>query len=88
MGTFLPSKKEKAFYSNAMENWEKLLRGISKIDEFAIQLDQYNLKFVDEIKGFDPNHLFTVHMTYVGCNTSLANTLLFKEEEGDSEDPP
>jgi hypothetical protein len=28
-----------------------LLRGISKIDEFVVQLDQYNLKFADEIKG-------------------------------------
>jgi hypothetical protein len=42
-----------------------LLRGISKIDEFIVQLDQYNLKFTDEIKGFDPNHIFMDLMTYV-----------------------
>jgi hypothetical protein len=27
------------------------------------------------------------HMNYIGYNTSLANTFLFKEEEGDSQDP-
>jgi hypothetical protein len=46
------------------------------------------LKFANEIKGFDPNHLFIDHMTSVGYNTSLANTFLFEEEEGDSQDPP
>ena len=28
------------------------------------------------------------HMTYVGFNNSFANTLLFEEEEGHSQDPP
>jgi hypothetical protein len=67
---------------------EILLRSISKIDEFAVQLDQYNLKFAEEIKGFDPNHIFIDHMTSVGFSNSLANTFLFGEEEGDSQDPP
>jgi len=48
------------------------LRGISKIDEFAIQLDQYNLKSAEEIRGFDTNHFFLDHMTSVGFNISLA----------------
>jgi hypothetical protein len=65
-----------------------LLRGISKIDEFVVRLEQHNLKFADEIKGFDPNHLFIDHMTSIGYNTSLTNTFLFEEEEGDSQDPP
>jgi hypothetical protein len=65
-----------------------LLRGISKIYEFAVQLDQYNFKFANEIRGFDPNHLFMEHMTSIRYNTSLANTFLFEEEERDSQDPP
>jgi hypothetical protein len=66
---------------------KSLLRGISKIDEFSTQLDQYNLKYAEEIKGFDPNNLFTDHMTYVGFSKSLTNTFVFGEEEGDSHDP-
>jgi hypothetical protein len=42
------------------------LRGIAKIDEFASYLDQYNLRFVEEIKGFDPDRLFYNHMISVG----------------------
>jgi hypothetical protein len=63
------------------------LRGISKIDEFTIQLDQYNLKFTEEIKGFDPKHFFVDHMTSVGFSNALTNTFIFGEEEGDSHDP-
>jgi hypothetical protein len=54
-----------------------LLRGISKIDEFVVQLDQYNLKFADEIKVFDPYHFFMDHMTCIGYITSLTNTFMF-----------
>jgi hypothetical protein len=64
------------------------LRGIAKIDEFASYLDQYNLRFAEEIKGFDPNHLFYNHMVSVGISPASANTLIFGEEEGDSHDPP
>jgi len=51
-------------------------------------LDQYSLKFAEKIKGFDPNQIFMDHMTFVGFTTSLANTFLFEEEEGDNQDPP
>jgi hypothetical protein len=65
-----------------------MLRGIAKIDEFASYLDQYNLRFAEEIKGFDPNHLFYNHMISIGISPALANTLIFGEEEGDIHDPP
>jgi hypothetical protein len=48
---------------------------------------QYNLKLVGEIKGLDPNHFFIDHMTSVDFSVSLANSFLFREEEGDSQDP-
>jgi hypothetical protein len=65
-----------------------MLRGIAKIDEYALYFNQYDLKFVEEIKGFDPNHLFYNHMMSVGLSPALVNTLILGEEEGDSHDPP
>jgi len=81
-------KRKKQFIPIPWRIGQILLRGISKIDEFVVELDQYNLKFENEIKCFEPNHIFMEHMTSVGYNTSLANTFLFEEEEGYSQDPP
>jgi hypothetical protein len=67
---------------------EIFLRGTAKIDEYATQFDQYNMKFAKEIKGFDPNHLFHDHMVSVGFSNTLINTFIFGEEEGDNHDPP
>jgi hypothetical protein len=64
-----------------------LLRGISKIDEYASYFDHFNMRFIENIKGFDHDHLFYNHMVSVGLNPSLINTLIYGEEEGDSHDP-
>jgi hypothetical protein len=45
------------------------------------------MRFVEEIKGFDPDHLFYNHMVSFGLNPSLINTLIYGEEEGDIHDP-
>jgi len=84
---FFHEKRKKQFIPLPWRIGEILLRGITKIDEFAIQLGQYNLKFAEEIKGFDPQHLFIDHMTSVGYSNALTNTFIFLEEEGDSHDP-
>jgi hypothetical protein len=67
---------------------EILLRGISKIDEFVVRMDQYNLKFVQDIKAFIQTHIFIDHMTFFGFSNALTKTFVFGEEEGDSQDPP
>jgi hypothetical protein len=85
---FFHQKRKKQFIPMPWKIGQILFRGSSKIDEFAVQLDQYNLKFADEIKGFDPNHFFMAHVTFVGYNISLAIAFLFEEEEGDNQDPP
>jgi hypothetical protein len=66
---------------------EILLRGTSKIDEFVVHLDQYNLEFIDKIRGFHPKHLFVDHMTSVGFSNALTNTFIFGVEEGNIHDP-
>jgi hypothetical protein len=64
------------------------LKGISKIDEYASYFDQFNLKFTEEIKWFDPDHVFYNHMVSVGLSPTMINTLTFGEKEGNSHDPP
>jgi hypothetical protein len=48
---FFHDKRKKQFIPLPWKIGEIQLRGISKIDEFAVQLDQYSLKFAEEIKG-------------------------------------
>jgi hypothetical protein len=81
-------RRKKLFIPLPWRVGEILLRGISKIDEYASYFDQFNLKFAEEIKGFDLNHIFYNHMVLVGINSTLINTLTFWEEEGDDHDPP
>jgi hypothetical protein len=81
-------KNKKQFIPLAWKVDEIFLRGTAKIDEYAAQFDQYNMKFAKEIKGFDPNHIFHDHMVSFGFNNTLINNFIFGEEEGDNHDPP
>jgi hypothetical protein len=45
------------------------------------------MRYAEEIKGFDPDHLFYNHIVAFGLIPSLINTLIYGEEEGDSHDP-
>jgi hypothetical protein len=80
-------KGKKQFIPLPWKVGEILLREIPKIDEYASYFNQFNLKFAEEIKGFDPNNLFYNHMVAVGLSPTMINTLIFGEEEGDSHDP-
>jgi hypothetical protein len=40
-----------------------------------------NLKYVEKIKGFDPNKIFVEHMLSVGFNNSFIHTILSEEED-------
>jgi hypothetical protein len=70
-------KRKKQFIPLPWKVGEILLRGIAKIDEYASYFDQYNLKFVEEIMGFDPNHLLYNDMVSVKIILALVNTLIF-----------
>jgi hypothetical protein len=74
-----------------LENWRNSIENHYNINEFSVQFDQFHLKVVDEVKGFEPNQLFMKHnqlfmkhMIYMGYIDAFANTFLFGEEEGDS----
>jgi hypothetical protein len=84
---FFHEKRKKQFIPLPWRIGEITLRNVVNIDEFSVQFDQFKLKLANEIKGFDPNQLFMNHMIYVGYSISFANTFLFGEEEGDSQNP-
>jgi hypothetical protein len=62
-----------------------IFRNINKIDEFANHFKNVNLKYVEKIKGFDPNKIFVEHMLSVGFSNSFIHTILNEEEEGNNE---
>jgi hypothetical protein len=66
---------------------EIILRGISKIDEYVSYFDHSELIFAEEIKGFNPNHIFYNHSHSVGLNPTLINSVVGREEENDSHNP-
>jgi hypothetical protein len=65
---------------------EIVLRNITKIDEFSTHFDHLNLKYAEKIKGFDPSHIFVDHMQSVGFSNAFTQTIIFGEEEGNTQD--
>jgi hypothetical protein len=80
-------KRKNQFIPLPWKVGEIILRGISKIDEYASYFDHSNLRYAEEIKGFDPSHLFYNHLISVGLNPALINSFVSGEEENDSHDP-
>jgi hypothetical protein len=64
-------KRKRQFIPLSWKVGEILLRGISKIDEYASYFDQFDMIFAEQIKGFDPDHLFYNHIISVGLSLSL-----------------
>jgi hypothetical protein len=54
---------------------------MNKIDEFANHFHHMNLKYAENIKGFDPNIIFLEHMLAVGFNNSIMHIVLGEEED-------
>jgi hypothetical protein len=54
-----------------MESWRDSSLGISKIDEYAAYFENSDLKFAEEIKGFDPNHIFYNHLLSFGLGPTF-----------------
>jgi hypothetical protein len=55
---------------------EFMFRDINKIDEFANHFNNVNLKYVEKIKGFDPNKIFVGHIISMGFSNSLIQIIL------------
>jgi hypothetical protein len=66
---------------------EIILKGISKIDEYVAYFDHSNLRYAEEIKVFDPSHLFYNHLISIGLCPALINSIVSREEEDDIYNP-
>jgi hypothetical protein len=77
----LSEKRKKQFIPLPWKGGEIFLWRISKIDEYTTYFENYDLKFVEEMKGFDSNHFFYNHFLSVGLNPALLKSTINKEEE-------
>jgi hypothetical protein len=80
LGNFFYQRNKRHFIPLLWKVGEISLKSASKIDEFATQFDQYNIKLGNEVKGFDPQQWFMNHMVSVGFNASYINTCIYGEE--------
>ena len=58
-----------------------VFRNMNKIDEFTNYFHNLNLKYAENIRGFDPNGIFLEHMLTVGFSNSFIHTVLREEED-------
>jgi hypothetical protein len=79
---FFQEKRKNKFIPLPWNIGEFIFRNINKIDEFANHFNNVSLKYVEKIKGFDPNKIFVGHMLLVGFNNSFIQTIFNEEEEG------
>jgi hypothetical protein len=84
---FFYERKKNQFISLPWKIGEITVINASKINEYAVQFDQYSLKLVNQVKGFDPHQYFMNHMTSVGFSVSYINTYLYGEDEDDENNP-
>ena len=64
-------KRKNKFIPLPWKFGEIILIGISKIDEYASYFDHSNLRYAEEIKGFDANHIFYTHLISFGLIPTL-----------------
>jgi hypothetical protein len=64
-----------------LEIGDFIFKNINKIDEFVNHFHNVNLKYDENIKGFDPNSIFVEHMMVVGFKNSFIYTVLSEEED-------
>jgi hypothetical protein len=78
---FFHEKRKKQFISLPWKIGDFVFRNMNKIDEFANHFHNLNLKYVERIKGFDPNGIFVEHMLVVGFSNSFIHIFLGEEED-------
>jgi hypothetical protein len=59
-------KGKKQFIPLPWNIGEFVLRNINKIDEFVGHFNNIGLKYLENIKGFDPSKIFVEHMQSMG----------------------
>jgi hypothetical protein len=54
----IAKEEKKIVHSSALESWEFVLKNVNKIDEFAVHSSNFNLRYDEILRGFDPDNIF------------------------------
>jgi hypothetical protein len=84
---FFHEKRKRQFMPLPWKVGDFIVRNMNKIDGFAGHFHNFNLKYVEKVKGFDPNGIFVEHLLVVGFNSSFINTILNEDEDNASGSP-
>jgi hypothetical protein len=79
---FFHEKRKKQFIPLPWEVGDFIFKNMNKIEKFVGHFHSLNLKYVEKVKGFDPNGIFVEHLLAVGFNNSVINTI--QNEDGDN----
>jgi hypothetical protein len=66
---FFNEKRKKQFIPLPWKIGEIIVKHISHLDELAGHLDQLSLNEVELVEGFNPNDMFTAHMSLIGYSS-------------------
>ena len=64
-----------------------VLKNVNKIDEFAAHSSNFNLRYAEILRGFDPNKCFLQHLQTLGFNNSFFKKHLTKNRDTDDNAP-
>jgi hypothetical protein len=84
---FFHEKRKKQFIPLPWKVGDFVFRNVNKIDEFAGHFNNLNLRYVERLRGFDPNGIFVEHLLAVGFNNSFIHTLLNEDRDNDENTP-
>jgi hypothetical protein len=76
---FFHEKWKKQFIPLPWKIVDFIFKNIKKIDEFVNHFHNVNLKYVEKIKGFDPNRIPVEHMSEIGFSNSFIHTIMSEE---------
>jgi hypothetical protein len=84
---FFHEKRKKQFIPLPWKVRDFVFRNINKIVKFAGHFNNLNLRYVERLRGFDPNVIFLKHLLAFGFNNSFIHTLLNEDIDNDENTP-
>jgi hypothetical protein len=84
---FFHENRKKQFMTLPWKVEGFILRNLNKIDEFEGHFHSLNLKYVEKLKGFNPNGIFVKHLLVVGFNNYFINIILNEDKDNASGSP-
>jgi hypothetical protein len=80
-------KKKKQFIPLPWKIGEFVLKNVNKIDDFAAHFSISNLRYAEDIRGFDPYDIFRQHLQTLGLDDCFVNKHLPKNRDSGDNGP-